>query len=146
MVITFSEPVDEATATALAVFLAFVHVVNDAVTAILGALVPTLQQRFDATPSLMAMMVATYWIASSVTQPLFGAHQDAVRSGRNRPNTDSDSWMDRLRRATAVTSWPKGTSRPSKRARAALRGRTCRGAGRSRCRESGGTASSSSLT
>ena len=59
--------------TALAVFLAFVHVVNDAVTAILGALVPTLQQRFDATPSLMAMMVATYWIASSVTQPLFGA-------------------------------------------------------------------------
>lgn len=59
--------------TALAVFLAFVHVVNDAVTAILGALVPTLQQRFDATPSLMAMMVATYWVASSVTQPLFGA-------------------------------------------------------------------------
>lgn len=59
--------------TALAVFLALVHTVNDAVTAILGALLPTLQARFDASPTLLALMVATYWIASSVTQPVFGA-------------------------------------------------------------------------
>jgi len=59
--------------TALAVFLAVVHSVNDAITAILGALLPTLQERFDASPTLLAAIVATYWIASSVTQPLFGA-------------------------------------------------------------------------
>lgn len=59
--------------TALAVFLAFVHTVNDAVTAILGALLPTLQARFDASPTLLALIVATYSIASSVTQPVFGA-------------------------------------------------------------------------
>lgn len=59
--------------TALVVFLDFVHTVNDAITAILGALLPTLQDRFDASPTLLAMLVATYWVASSVTQPLFGA-------------------------------------------------------------------------
>ena len=59
--------------TALAVFLALVHTVNDAITAILGALLPTLQVRFDAGPSLLAIMVAVWWIASSVTQPLLGA-------------------------------------------------------------------------
>jgi FSR family fosmidomycin resistance protein-like MFS transporter len=51
--------------TALAVFLALVHTVNDAITAILGALLPTLQARFDASPTLLAVMVATFWIASS---------------------------------------------------------------------------------
>lgn len=59
--------------TALVIFLAFVHTVNDAITAILGALLPTLQARFDASPTLMALMVSIYWIASSVTQPVFGA-------------------------------------------------------------------------
>lgn len=59
--------------TALAVFLALVHTVNDAITAILGALLPTLQDRFDASPTLIALMVATFWIASSLTQPIFGS-------------------------------------------------------------------------
>jgi FSR family fosmidomycin resistance protein-like MFS transporter len=59
--------------TGLAVFLALVHTVNDAISAILGALLPTLQQRFDAGPTLLAVIVATYWLASSVTQPLFGS-------------------------------------------------------------------------
>ncbi|HSG91657.1 MAG TPA: MFS transporter, partial [Pseudomonadales bacterium] len=59
--------------TALAVFLALVHLINDAVTAILGALLPTLQARFDASPMLLAAIVATYSIASSFSQPLFGA-------------------------------------------------------------------------
>jgi FSR family fosmidomycin resistance protein-like MFS transporter len=59
--------------TGLAVFLALMHTVNDAITAILGALLPTIQARFDAGPTLLAIIVATYSIASSVTQPVFGA-------------------------------------------------------------------------
>lgn len=59
--------------TTLALFLALVHTVNDTITAMLGALLPTLQARFDAGPTLLALIVATYSIASSVTQPYFGA-------------------------------------------------------------------------
>ncbi|HEX6872239.1 MAG TPA: MFS transporter [Micromonosporaceae bacterium] len=59
--------------TTLAVFLALVHTVNDAITAMLGALLPTLQGRFDAGPMLLALLVATYALASSVTQPALGA-------------------------------------------------------------------------
>jgi FSR family fosmidomycin resistance protein-like MFS transporter len=59
--------------TSLAVFMALVHTVNDAITAILGALLPTLQERFDASPTLLAVIVAVFWISSSVTQPIFGA-------------------------------------------------------------------------
>ena len=59
--------------TTLAVFMTLVHTVNDAITAILGALLPTLQARFDAGPTTLALMVAVFWIASSVTQPVFGA-------------------------------------------------------------------------
>jgi FSR family fosmidomycin resistance protein-like MFS transporter len=62
----------------LAVFLAFVHTVNDAITALLGALLPTLQERFDASPTLIAAIVATYWLASSLTQPLFGAMAEDI--------------------------------------------------------------------
>jgi FSR family fosmidomycin resistance protein-like MFS transporter len=59
--------------TTLAVFMTLVHTVNDAITAILGAMLPTLQVRFDAGPTTLALMVAAFWIASSVTQPVFGA-------------------------------------------------------------------------
>src|SRR5687768_7153848 len=59
--------------TTLAVFMTLVHTVNDAMTAILGALLPTLQVQFDAGPTALALMVAVFWIASSVTQPVFGA-------------------------------------------------------------------------
>lgn len=59
--------------TTLAVFMTLVHTVNDAITAILGAMLPTLQVRFDAGPTTLAVMVAVFWIASSVTQPVFGA-------------------------------------------------------------------------
>jgi FSR family fosmidomycin resistance protein-like MFS transporter len=59
--------------TSLAVFMALVHTVNDAITAILGALLPSLQERFDASPTLLAVIVAVFWISSSVTQPIFGA-------------------------------------------------------------------------
>jgi FSR family fosmidomycin resistance protein-like MFS transporter len=59
--------------TTLAVFMTLVHTVNDAITAILGALLPTLQVRFDVGPTTLALMVSVFWIASSVTQPIFGA-------------------------------------------------------------------------
>jgi FSR family fosmidomycin resistance protein-like MFS transporter len=59
--------------TTLAVFMTLVHTVNDAMTAILGALLPTLQVQFDAGPSVLALMISVFWIASSVTQPVFGA-------------------------------------------------------------------------
>ncbi len=59
--------------TTLAVFMTLVHTVNDAMTAILGALLPTLQVRFDAGPTVLALMISVFWIASSVTQPVFGA-------------------------------------------------------------------------
>jgi FSR family fosmidomycin resistance protein-like MFS transporter len=64
--------------SALAVFLALVHTVNDAITAILGALLPTLQARFDASPTTLALIVAVFWIASSVTQPLLGSLAEDV--------------------------------------------------------------------
>ena len=59
--------------TTLAVFMTLVHTVNDAITAILGAMLPTLQVRFDVGPTTLALMVAVFWVASSVTQPVFGA-------------------------------------------------------------------------
>ena len=59
--------------TSLAVFLALVHTVNDAITAILGALLPTLQERFEVGPTTLALIVAVFWISSSVTQPLLGS-------------------------------------------------------------------------
>jgi FSR family fosmidomycin resistance protein-like MFS transporter len=42
--------------TSPAVFLAAVHFVNDAITAMLGALLPTLQARFDLGPVLLALI------------------------------------------------------------------------------------------
>jgi MFS transporter, FSR family, fosmidomycin resistance protein len=67
--------------TRLAAFLAAVHVVNDAITAMLGALLPTLQARFGLGPAILALLVAVYSIASSVTQPFFGTLAE-VRSPR----------------------------------------------------------------
>src|ERR687896_1980 len=64
--------------TGLAVFLALVHTVNDAITALLGALLPTLQERFDLGPVVLALVVAVFWIASSVTQPFLGALAEDV--------------------------------------------------------------------
>jgi FSR family fosmidomycin resistance protein-like MFS transporter len=69
--------------TALAAFLALVHTANDAITAILGALLPTLQERFDAGPTLLALIVAVHLVASSVTQPLFGSLAEDLSSARS---------------------------------------------------------------
>lgn len=62
--------------TRIAVFLALVHAVNDVLTAILGALLPTLQARFAASTTTLAVLVAAFSISSSVTQPFLGALAD----------------------------------------------------------------------
>ncbi|SDG05120.1 MFS transporter, FSR family, fosmidomycin resistance protein [Blastococcus aurantiacus] len=64
--------------TRVAVFLALVHAVNDVLTAILGALLPTLQARFAASTTTLAVLVAAFSISSSVTQPFLGAVADRV--------------------------------------------------------------------
>jgi FSR family fosmidomycin resistance protein-like MFS transporter len=68
--------------TQLAVLLALVHAVNDVLTAILGALLPTLQVRFAAGTTTLAVLVAVFSISSSVTQPMLGALAD--RAGPRR--------------------------------------------------------------
>ncbi len=44
----------------------------------LSALLPVLQARFGLTESALALLVATLWFSSSLTQPLFGALSDRV--------------------------------------------------------------------
>jgi FSR family fosmidomycin resistance protein-like MFS transporter len=60
----------------MAAFLALVHAVNDVLTAILGALLPTLQARLAAGTTTLALLVAALSISSSITQPLLGALAD----------------------------------------------------------------------
>lgn len=62
--------------TRMAAFLALVHAVNDVLTAILGALLPTLQARLTAGTTTLALLVAAFSISSSITQPLLGALAD----------------------------------------------------------------------
>lgn len=62
--------------TRMAAFLALVHAVNDVLTAILGALLPTLQARLAAGTTTLALLVAAFSISSSITQPLLGALAD----------------------------------------------------------------------
>jgi FSR family fosmidomycin resistance protein-like MFS transporter len=57
----------------LAVFLAAAHAANDAMTAMLSVLLPSLQIRFTAGPATLALLVAALWIFSSLAQPLFGS-------------------------------------------------------------------------
>jgi FSR family fosmidomycin resistance protein-like MFS transporter len=60
----------------MAAFLALVHAVNDVLTAILGALLPTLQARLAAGTTTLALLVAALSVSSSITQPLLGALAD----------------------------------------------------------------------
>ncbi|MFI7131041.1 hypothetical protein ACIBQ1_35500 [Nonomuraea sp. NPDC050153] len=55
--------------TSSADFLATVHVANDAITAMPGALLPTLLERFQPGPTTPALIVAVYSIASSADAP-----------------------------------------------------------------------------
>lgn len=62
--------------THIAVFLALTHAVNDVLSAVLGALLPTLQVRFAATTTTLAILVAAFSVSSSITQPVLGALAD----------------------------------------------------------------------
>jgi hypothetical protein len=75
--------------TTLAVFMTLVHTVNDATTAILGALLPTLQVEFDASPTTLALMVSVFWIASCAP----GEHVDRSGDiGSHEPYWHSDAF------------------------------------------------------
>ena len=55
-----------------------VHATNDAFSAMLAALLPTLQARFHLSEAALAVFVATLSFSSAMTQPLFGAVADRV--------------------------------------------------------------------
>ncbi len=55
-----------------------VHATNDAFSAMLAALLPTLQQRFGLSEATLAVFVATLSFSSAMTQPLFGSVADRV--------------------------------------------------------------------
>lgn len=62
----------------LVVLFALVHTVSDAVTNMLSALLPTLQDRFGLTGTTLAMLVAALSLSALLTQPLFGALADRI--------------------------------------------------------------------
>lgn len=64
------------TGAGLAVLLAAVHAVNDALVTIPSVLLPSLQGRFGLSELALSAIVALLWFSSSVTQPLFGALAD----------------------------------------------------------------------
>lgn len=55
-----------------------VHATNDAFSAMLAALLPTLQARFQLSEAALAALVATLSFSSAMTQPLFGGVADRV--------------------------------------------------------------------
>ena len=63
---------------AFAVFLALVHTVSDALYTMPSTLLPTLQQRFSLSEGVLALLVATLWLSSSLAQPVFGAFGDRL--------------------------------------------------------------------
>ncbi len=66
------------TGLSITVLLVVAHATNDAFGSMLAALLPTLQVRFGATETTLALLVATYSFSSSVTQPFFGAVADRI--------------------------------------------------------------------
>src|SRR5690554_2214926 len=62
----------------LTFLLVVAHATNDAFGSMLSALLPTLQLRFGASETMLALLVATYSFSSSVMQPVFGAVADRV--------------------------------------------------------------------
>lgn len=62
----------------LTVLLIAAHATNDSFGSMLAAMLPTLQLRFGASETMLALFVATHSFSSSVTQPLFGAVADRI--------------------------------------------------------------------
>lgn len=70
----------QVTGFSFTLLLLLAHATNDAFGSMLSALLPTLQLRFGASETMLALLVATYSFSSSVLQPVFGAIAD--RAGR----------------------------------------------------------------
>src|SRR5690625_7632798 len=68
----------QVTGLSLTILLVVAHATNDAFSSMLSALLPTLQIRFGASETLLALLVATYSFSSSVMQPVFGAVADRI--------------------------------------------------------------------
>jgi MFS transporter, FSR family, fosmidomycin resistance protein len=62
----------------LVILFAAVHLVSDAITNMLSALLPTLQIQYGLTETTLAMLVATLSLSALVTQPFFGALADRL--------------------------------------------------------------------
>lgn len=62
----------------VAALLTLAHLTGDALNSMLSALLPTLQERFGLSATTLALLVATIWFSSALTQPLFGALSDRV--------------------------------------------------------------------
>ena len=60
----------------IAILLALTHAANDALTAVLGALLPTLEVKFSVGPILLSVLVAVFSISSSASQPVLGSLAD----------------------------------------------------------------------
>ena len=66
----------------VALFLAFTHLVSDAIAGMFSALLPTIQHKFGLQEGALAGLVAIMVFSSSLSQPLFGALAD--RLGRRK--------------------------------------------------------------
>ena len=66
----------------LVILFALVHTVSDAVTNMLSALLPTLQNRFELSETVLALLVATLSFSALVNQPFFGALADRLGNRR----------------------------------------------------------------
>jgi len=69
---TTATRVSAGTALGLSSLLFFVHALNDSFSAMLSALLPSLQIRFSLSETALAALVATLAFSTSVTQPIFG--------------------------------------------------------------------------
>ena len=65
----------------LAALLALAHLTGDALNSMLSALLPTLQERFGLTETVLALLVAASWLGSSLTQ----ARKDGPSAARGGP-------------------------------------------------------------
>ncbi len=66
----------------LVALLTVAHATTDLLSAGLSALLPTVQVRFGLGETALAGLVATSWVSTSLTQPLFGALSDRLGARR----------------------------------------------------------------
>jgi FSR family fosmidomycin resistance protein-like MFS transporter len=62
----------------LAAFLTLAHLVTDAFTSMISALLPTIQHQFGLSETALALLVATFSFSAAVMQPMMGALADRI--------------------------------------------------------------------